>query len=347
MSGHIEDRQGRRVRCFVQALNGQALSGYEPAGPRRFPVSPRHGSRHGPRHGPRHGMTMTLVTTFLLAACSNHHETGPEAWWHDAAGGKIAAERPPPPGDKDPFPNLATVPARPARAEAAAMNRTTAGLVADRTNAHHEAALAGLSQPPVPIRSTPIGSTPVGSTQVQPAPPRSENKPVTAGATAPAPVSAPQPAPTPSPVAPLVAPLAPAQIAEAPLPALPEQEPPRPVVAPAPPPPLVSAAAIPPSPARVDGGIDIEFGRGSAALGTQALTEIKSTAAVRGDHGIAVTGRGETATADPSVQTAALELALARAQAIATAFVAEGVPRSVLRINTESAGRGAAIRLLP
>ena len=330
MSGHIEDRQGRRVRCFVQALSRQALDRHGPAGPRRFPVSAGY------------GLTMTLVMTFLIAACSNHHKSGPEAWWHDAAGGKIAAERPPPPGDNDPFPNLATVPAKPARAETAAMNRTTAGLVADRTNARHEAALAGLSQPPVPIRSTPVGST-----QVQPAPPRSKNKPVTAGATAPAPVSAPQPAPTPSPVASPVAPLAPAQIAEAPLPALPEQEPPRPVVAPAPPPPLVSAAAIPPSPARVDGGIDIEFGRGSAALGTQALTEIKSTAAVRGDHGIAVTGRGETATADPSVQTAALELALARAQAIATAFVAEGVPRSVLRINTESAGRGAAIRLLP
>ena len=329
MSGHIEDRQGRRVRCFVQALSRQALDRHGPAGPRRFPVSAGY------------GLTMTLVMTFLIAACSNHHKSGPEAWWHDAAGGKIAAERPPPPGDNDPFPNLATVPAKPARAETAAMNRTTAGLVADRTNARHEAALAGLSQPPVPIRSTPVQSASA----------RAENQPVTAAATAPAPATAARPAPAAAASAPLAATPAvtstPGQIAEAPLPALPEQEPPRPGVAPMPPPPLVSAAAIPPSPARVDGGIDIEFGRDSAALGTQALTEIKSAAAVRGDHGIAVTGRGETATADPSVQTAALELAMARAQAIATAFVAEGVPRSVLRINTESAGRGAAIRLLP
>ena len=92
-----------------------------------------------------------------------------------------------------------------------------------------------------------------------------------------------------------------------------------------------------------------QFGDRTFGGGDQHLAQIGFDGAPpdMGDHGIAVTGRGETATADPSVQTAALELAMARAQAIATAFVAEGVPRSVLRINTESAGRGAAIRLLP
>ncbi len=52
-----------------------------------------------------------------LGGCSNRHTSGPEAWWHEAIGGKISEQRPPPPGDKDPYPNLATVPPKPAAAE--------------------------------------------------------------------------------------------------------------------------------------------------------------------------------------------------------------------------------------
>ena len=38
----------------------------------------------------------------------------PVAWWHDLQGGVIAEQRPPPPGATDPYPNIASVPERPA-----------------------------------------------------------------------------------------------------------------------------------------------------------------------------------------------------------------------------------------
>ena len=46
-------------------------------------------------------------------------------WWHRQQGGVIASERPPPPGVGDPYPNLATVPARPTPTDAASRRALT------------------------------------------------------------------------------------------------------------------------------------------------------------------------------------------------------------------------------
>jgi len=93
-------------------------------------------------------------------------------------------------------------------------------------------------------------------------------------------------------------------------------------------------------------GIGIDFSPNSAALDDPALAEVKALADSRGDRGIAVTGYGGATSSDPVVQSDALKLGLSRAQALATALVAQGVPYAMLRVNAESAGRGASLRLL-
>lgn len=137
------------------------------------------------------------------------------------------------------------------------------------------------------------------------------------------------------------------RVANGQLPPLPTREPPRPGIAPAPPPPLVPLTAAPPAAVPANpGGTAVDFDRGSAALNDPALAEVKALAAVRGDHGIAVTGYGDATSSDPLAQAAAIGLGLSRAQALATALVARGVPYAMLRLNAESAGRGASLRLL-
>jgi len=76
------------------------------------------------------------------------------------------------------------------------------------------------------------------------------------------------------------------------------------------------------------------------------LAEVKALAADRGDHGIAIIGYGGATSSDPVAQSDALSLGLSRAQALATALVAQGVPYAMLRLNAEAAGRGATLRLL-
>jgi outer membrane protein OmpA-like peptidoglycan-associated protein len=128
------------------------------------------------------------------------------------------------------------------------------------------------------------------------------------------------------------------------LPVLPVDEPPPPGIAPAPRAPAVPLTAVPPSAEVV--GSEVDFPRASAALDDPALTEVKALAAARGDHGIAITGYGDATSSDPLAQSDALGLGLSRAQALATALVAQGVPVSMLRLNAEAAGRGASLRLL-
>lgn len=93
-------------------------------------------------------------------------------------------------------------------------------------------------------------------------------------------------------------------------------------------------------------GTAVDFAENSAALTDPALAEVKALATSRGDHGIAITGYGGATSSDPVVQSDALNLGLSRAQALATALVAQGVPYAMLRLNAEAAGRGASLRLL-
>ena len=88
------------------------------------------------------------------------------------------------------------------------------------------------------------------------------------------------------------------------------------------------------------------FAGGSAALSPTALKEVKAFAAKRGGGTIAVTGYGDAASSDPAAQSAAVSLGLSRAQAVANALSAAGVPPDAVRVNAEAAGRGASLRLL-
>jgi outer membrane protein OmpA-like peptidoglycan-associated protein len=293
---------------------------------------------------------LVLACLACAGGCSNYHTSGPEAWWHETIGGKIAAERPPPPGDKDPFPNLASVPAKPPPANTAEWNQRTTGLITDRIKADQAAALAPIPAP----ASGPAASVTFGADRQ--AQPKGQEPAASAALTA-------APRPTAIPKAPqagaaqtATAGSAPAgaqgtsaaeRVADAKPPVLPIDEPPPPGIAPARRPPVVPLTATPPSPVvPAAGGTEIDFSRASATLNDPALTEVKALAAVRGDHGIAITGYGDATSSDPLAQSDALGLGLSRAQALATALVAQGVPVKMLRLNAEAAGRGASLRLL-
>ncbi|HVZ06279.1 MAG TPA: hypothetical protein VHC04_00005, partial [Rhodopila sp.] len=94
-----------------------------------------------------------LLATGLLAGCSNSSSFNPVNWWHSVEGGKIAEERPQPPGADQPYPDLNTVPSRPAAPDQDALRKLTAALVADRTNAQHEAQSTPLADPSSPSAS--------------------------------------------------------------------------------------------------------------------------------------------------------------------------------------------------
>ena len=94
------------------------------------------------------------------------------------------------------------------------------------------------------------------------------------------------------------------------------------------------------------GGVMIGFAPGSSQLSPTAAQEVKAFAATRGAQPIAVTGYGDATSADPGAQTAAVSLALTRAQAIVNALTAAGVPRAAISLGAEAAGRGASLRLL-
>ncbi|MDQ2764542.1 MAG: hypothetical protein M3Y22_14010, partial [Pseudomonadota bacterium] len=72
----------------------------------------------------------------LLSGCSSLPSSiNPVEWWHGLQGGAIAEQRPPPPGADQPYPNLATVPAKPASPDMKLHQQIADALVADRANA--------------------------------------------------------------------------------------------------------------------------------------------------------------------------------------------------------------------
>ncbi len=94
------------------------------------------------------------LCVLALAGCSSLPSSmNPVSWWHDLQGGKIAEERPPPPGAEQPYPNLATVPPKPAQPDRAALDNIASALIADRTNAQHAAAEAPIADPSLPSAS--------------------------------------------------------------------------------------------------------------------------------------------------------------------------------------------------
>src|SRR4051812_3648344 len=107
---------------------------------------PTQPGRQRKRSATRHSLRCSIGGLFvavLLGACSSlPSSVNPVAWWHDLEGGAIAEQRPPPPGATDPYPNLATVPGKPAPADPGVRRQIAESLVSDRTNAQREAAAA-------------------------------------------------------------------------------------------------------------------------------------------------------------------------------------------------------------
>ena len=310
------------------------------------------------------GFAMLVATSWLLVGCSTLSAMNPVNWWHRQEGGKIAEQRPEPPGADAPYPNIATVPAKPEAPDAEELRKLTASLVADRTNAQHAAQSAPLADPSSPTASPGlfgIGTAPPPSPVSMKTPSVSSSAPAsgpqTASASMPAvnaPVAPANPAPpTPAPrkavqSTPLEVPAAPVAPKDAvdptPPPPLPAAPPMRPAAAGAPPGvPVVS----PPMPAPVAGvAAAIVFPDRASNLSAAAEEEVKAFAAKRGNGTIAITGYGDASSNDPDAQSAAVNLGLSRAQSILNVLKAAGVPGTAIRVSAEASGRGASLHLL-
>jgi outer membrane protein OmpA-like peptidoglycan-associated protein len=304
----------------------------------------------------------------------------PVTWWHDLQGGKIAEERPPPPGADQPYPNLASVPAKPAEPDRAALTNIANALIADRTNTQHADAAAPIADPsspsaspalfgkgtvpPPPPPGTGVASASMPAAEAPQAAPAPSQAPATSGPAsvpAKAPVGAVQSTPLAPPGAAVqpVAEAAPSpSMATAPPPppnlsGVPSAPPPAASPPPAAPAAMAAATAAPsatPAPApsvNPEGTVSVTFLSGSADLSPSAATTLKQLAARRGNGIIAVTGYGDAASNDPDAQSASLTLGLSRAQAIAAALTSAGVPPSAVRVDAEAIGRGGTARLVP
>jgi outer membrane protein OmpA-like peptidoglycan-associated protein len=319
----------------------------------------------------------------LLSGCASMN---PVNWFHSAEGGVIAQPHQAPPGQNQPYPNLATVPPTPPTPDMAALQHITDALVADRTNAQHLAAAAPLADPSSPTASPDlfgIGSVPPPPPPG--APSASASLPAATAAPAPAAVAAAPPAPAAAQQK-LTAPATPPQKApvgtvqsaplpdiatatQAPLgnvgpqPAIPAAPPPPPALAgvatpPAVPPPAAATAkvnataAVPPPAATPQPAptpatsVLIEFAPDSSSVPAASLPALKALAAKRGAHVIEALGRGDASSSDPAAQQHAVTLGFARAQAIAAALAASGVPRGAIQVMALAAGSGGVAQLV-
>ena len=110
---------------------------------------------------------------------------------------------------------------------------------------------------------------------------------------------------------------------------------------------MTVASATPGSePVTAGNTIAVVFASGVAELPPSAAAPLHALAGRRGNALIAVTGYGDAPDPSPEAQSAALTLGLARAQTIANALVADGVPVSAVQIDAEAAGRGGTARLM-
>jgi outer membrane protein OmpA-like peptidoglycan-associated protein len=286
---------------------------------------------------------LLLGSALLLCGCASAPPSiNPVDWYHNLEGGPIAKKRPPIPGAAAPYPNLANVPQPPHLIDPAERDRISATLLAERTHAEQEAALA-----PIPAAS---GAAPAAGTNAPSAPAASSPGPASttnsAGAASAPPAAAGQPPPaqdqgqdqSPASEPPEKALAAAAST----LPPIPAAPPPPPALAgftlPGPPPVAFSAAQPP--------ALTLQFAAGSADLSTDGRVRIRRLAAARGKASIAVVGYGDATESNAAAQAAALHLGLARASAVAAALAADGVPENALRIGAEASGGGAILRLL-
>lgn len=277
------------------------------------------------------------LVVMAVAGCADS-AADPVLWWHDLEGGLIAEQRPPPPNADQPYPNLSTVPARPAAPDAEARAATVSALAADRANAQYAASVAPLPATPAPLP--------------RPAPPPAAPDPdEAAGASLPA-AAAPS-----APSAPVIVRERPA-VAEgrpadplASLPSIPQAPPSPPQLAGAPsttvPVPLLTAPKPPPPlPLPPGAPVLVAFEPGSAELSKAMQTALLNLGHIGGAKGIAVTGFGDADSADAIVQSQALPLALARARAIAAQLHTAGVATDRMRVSAAAEGHGGAAKMI-
>ena len=308
--------------------------------------------RQAPRQAGAYLRAFAAVALIVgLAGCSSV-----QGFVHRTEGGQIAKPRPAPPGVARPYPNLASVPARPTPPDQKALDAISQSLVADRENARH------LTLPPPPDPSSPSASPALFGVGTLPPPPPAGSPSATLAAVETPP--APNPATArPAPTSPATG--APAQAANpsAPPPQVPASPPAPPrlaalsppaaarpaaaVPAPKPPPPAPSRPAAAPSlPVNPASTVDVAFAPTSAVLPAASAEALRALAKRRGAHAIAVVGRGDTDAADPAVQSQAVSLGLKRAEAIAQALAADGVPANAVRLNALANGRGGSATLV-
>ncbi len=118
-----------------------------------------------------------------------------------------------------------------------------------------------------------------------------------------------------------------------------------PPLAPAPPA-TVATASLTPAAASGGNAISVTFVTGSATLSPTATDSLKQLASRRAGGVIAVVGYGDATSNDPDAQSAALNLGLSRAQAMAAALTSAGVPASAVQVDAAAIGRGGAARLV-
>ena len=331
-------------------------------------------SRNGHRHGRLRGRVVQdtlLCAVFALAGCSSLPEPDPVEWWHHLQGGAIAEQRPEPPGATDPYPNLGTVPARPAPIDRVAQASLSERLAVARDTTERAAAADPLVAPATGAAAAGAGQQAAGlpapGTATISAPAASASSPPAPSPTAPFPTAAPAPAASASaaaaapaaagtamlatPPALAAAPPAAAELTgplavAIPPPASPPPASPRPA---SPPPPAAApaavAAAAPPNPPQPN-KVTLYFRSDQSVLSSNGPTVLNALAARRGTRVIEVIGYGEAASEAPAAQQAALVLALKRAQTVAASLLSDGVPASALHVRALPFGRDATATLL-
>ena len=283
-----------------------------------------------------------IAVLLALGGCAGPAVDGPVQWWHQLEGGRIAQDRPAPPNADAPYPNLASVPARPTSTPSDIRAKIADGLVADRANAVYGASQVPLLPAHPVIVQHPPQMADASSASMQAAePPRAAPR----GKVAATPLAPPPDARPPDKLASdTTAPNMPA------MPAAPPSPPSLPgvaqtTVATPPPvaPPVVSATV--PEPA-AGAPVSLSFAPGSAALPPNAAKSLQSLASQRGSRTILVAGFGDATGADAASQQAALALALARARSIASALAQAGVPDTAIRQEAQALGAGGIARIL-
>lgn len=282
-----------------------------------------------------------------LAGCASAPSViNPVSWWHSFEGGPIAQKRAPPPGAGQPYPNLANVPMPPAFLPPSERTRISAALLADRTQSQQQALLEPLAKVATTDTNSSLLTPPPAAPPPAPPGAASASMPAVTSMPAASPPAASPPAARPPPTQepPNQEPTVPASIAAATatLPAVPMAPPPPPALA------GIGMPGPPPQPfTAVDrNGVRISFAAGSSVLSVADRARLDGIAHRRHGADIAVMGFGDATQSDPVTQSAALQLGLARAEAVATALVAAGVPESALRLGAQASGTGAAVALV-